>query len=102
MAIKCVRRQRWLASADDSSEAHFYDRFFAAEAALVGRLSHPNVVQIFDAVADPVQPHLVMEYVPGTTLRSFLPPGRVAVARADRRDRLQVRDGTWATCTARA
>jgi len=73
VAIKCVRAPM-AASADGSSAAHFYDRFFAAEAALVGRLSHPNVVQIFDAVADPVMPHLVMEYVPGTTLRSFCSP----------------------------
>ena len=40
----------------------------------MGRLSHPNVVQIFDAVADPVQPDLVMEYVPGATLRDFCQP----------------------------
>jgi len=73
VAIKCVRAPV-AASAGGSSNAHFYDRFFAAEAALVGRLSHPNVVQIFDAVADRVQPHLVMEYVPGTTLRSFCRP----------------------------
>lgn len=73
VAIKCVRAAV-AAAADDSSGAHYYGRFFAAEAALVGRLSHPNVVQIFDAVADPVQPHLVMEYVPGTTLRSFCRP----------------------------
>ncbi len=73
VAIKCVRAAM-AAAADDSSGAHYYERFFAAEAALVGRLSHPNVVQIFDAVADPVQPHLVMEYVPGTTLRSFCRP----------------------------
>jgi serine/threonine protein kinase len=31
-------------------------RFFAAEAALVGRLQHPNVVQIYDAVFDPARP----------------------------------------------
>ncbi|MDP1690899.1 MAG: serine/threonine-protein kinase [Burkholderiaceae bacterium] len=73
VAIKCVRAPV-AASAGGSGGAHFYERFFAAEAALVGRLSHPNVVQIFDAVADPVQPHLVMEYVPGTTLRSFCRP----------------------------
>jgi len=62
------------ARAGGSDGTHYYERFFAAEAALVGRLSHPNVVQIFDAVADPVQPYLVMEYVPGTTLRSFCSP----------------------------
>lgn len=73
VAIKRVRAPS-AASAEGSGGAHLYERFFAIEAALVGRLSHPNVVQIFDAVADPVQPHLVMEYVPGTTLRSFCRP----------------------------
>jgi eukaryotic-like serine/threonine-protein kinase len=46
-------------------------RFFAAEAALVGQLQHPNVVQIHDAVDDPAGPYLVMEYVAGSTLRPF-------------------------------
>lgn len=53
----------------DSREWHFQQRFFAAEAALVGQLHHPNVVQILDAVVDDVAPYLVMEYVPGHTLR---------------------------------
>ncbi len=73
VAIKCVSAPA-AASAGDSTSAHYYGRFFAAEAALVGRLSHPNVVQIFDAVADPEQPYLVMEYVPGTTLRTHCSP----------------------------
>ena len=55
----------------DSRESHFQQRFFAAEAALVGRLHHPNVVQILDAVADAEAPYLVMEYVDGGTLRRF-------------------------------
>jgi serine/threonine protein kinase len=55
----------------DSRESHFQQRFFAAEAALVGRLHHPNVVQILDAVADDDAPYLVMEYVDGFTLRRF-------------------------------
>ncbi len=55
----------------DSRESHFQQRFFEAEAALVGRLQHPNVVQILDAVADGDAPYLVMEYVPGTTLRKY-------------------------------
>ncbi|HET9975820.1 MAG TPA: protein kinase, partial [Burkholderiaceae bacterium] len=67
VAIKCVRVPD-RAVADDT---HAFERFFAAEAALVGRLKHPNIVQIFDAVADPVRPHLVMEYVPGTTLKAY-------------------------------
>ena len=67
VAIKRVRPS----AAGDPTDSRFSDRFFAAEAALVGRLNHPNVVQILDAVADPVAPYLVMEYVPGSTLRPF-------------------------------
>ncbi|MDT8999424.1 serine/threonine-protein kinase [Paucibacter sp. APW11] len=47
------------------------NRFFAAEASLAGRLQHPNVVQILDAVPDEDAPFLVMEYVPGITLKHF-------------------------------
>jgi len=72
VAIKCVRPPNDIDASGGDSQ--FYERFFAAEAALVGRLEHPNVVQIYDAVADVAQPHLVMEYVPGTTLKSFCQP----------------------------
>jgi serine/threonine protein kinase len=65
VAIKRVR----VGLIPDSRESFFQQRFFAAEAALVGRLQHPNVVQILDAVADDAAPYLVMEYVKGITLR---------------------------------
>jgi eukaryotic-like serine/threonine-protein kinase len=65
VAIKRVR----LDALPESRESHFQRRFFAAEAALVGQLIHPNVVQILDAVEDESAPYLVMEYVPGITLR---------------------------------
>jgi serine/threonine protein kinase len=67
VAIKRVRA----AAVPDSREAHFQRRFFASEAALVGRLQHPNVVQIFDAVAEGPTPYLVMEVVRGSTLRRY-------------------------------
>jgi len=67
VAIKRVRA----AAVGDPVDGRFFERFFAAEAALVGQLKHPNVVQIFDAVPDPVEPYLVMEYVAGSTLRPF-------------------------------
>jgi serine/threonine protein kinase len=67
VAIKRVRA----ASMGDPTDAHYTERFFAAEAALVGRLQHPNVVQIYDAVPDPAAPYLVMEYVAGSTLRPY-------------------------------
>jgi serine/threonine protein kinase len=46
VAIKRVRA----GTSGDPVDSHYSERFFAAEAALVGRLQHPNVVQIFDAV----------------------------------------------------
>ena len=67
VAIKRVRAK----GSNDPMDSRFSDRFFAAEAALVGRLNHPNVAQIFDAVSDPTAPYLVMEYVAGSTLRPF-------------------------------
>ncbi|MBI5718157.1 MAG: protein kinase [Burkholderiales bacterium] len=68
VAIKRVRRSALI----DAREAHFQKRFFAAEAALVGQLHHPNVVQILDAVSEGEElPYLVMEYIPGGTLRRF-------------------------------
>jgi len=67
VAIKRVRA----GAVNDPTDGRFFERFFAAEAALVGRLQHPNVVQIYDAVADPHEPYLVMEYVHGHTLRQY-------------------------------
>ena len=67
VAIKRVRSP----IGGDPVDGHYSERFFAAEAALVGRLQHPNVVQIFDAVPDPAGPYLVMEYVAGSTLRPY-------------------------------
>lgn len=67
VAVKRVRAH----ALADMSDAPLVARFFANEAALVGRLQHPNVVQIHDAAAGPGEPYVVMEYVPGTTLRNF-------------------------------
>jgi len=74
VAIKCLQPPTAEGGCASSGAPDFFGRFFAAEAALVGRLQHPNVVQIYDAVADARQPHLVMEYVPGTTLKSYCQP----------------------------
>ena len=67
VAVKRVRPNL----SGDPAEGRYAERFFAAEAALAGRLHHPNVVQIFDAVHDPAGAYLVMEYVDGSTLRPF-------------------------------
>ncbi|MFE0461913.1 Stk1 family PASTA domain-containing Ser/Thr kinase [Kitasatospora sp. NPDC058965] len=49
----------------------FTDRFIR-EAKAVARLSHPNVVNVFDQGADGGVVFLAMEYVPGRTLRDLL------------------------------
>ena len=41
---------------------------FVREARLAGRLSHPNIVRVYDAGATAERPFIVMEYVPGTSL----------------------------------
>jgi len=53
---------------------------FVREARLAGRLSHPNVVQVYDAGETDGQPFIVMEYVAGKTLAECgrLAPDRVA------------------------
>ncbi|GAB2180084.1 hypothetical protein DLREEDagrD3_03070 [Denitratisoma sp. agr-D3] len=41
------------------------------EASLAGRLSHPHIVQIYDAVVADAESYVVMEYVAGGTLEQF-------------------------------
>jgi serine/threonine-protein kinase len=58
---------------------------FLREARLAARLSHPNVVNVYDAGEDDGRPYLVMEHVQGETLaevlaaRGRLPPEEVRV-----------------------
>ncbi|MBH9577458.1 protein kinase domain-containing protein [Inhella proteolytica] len=70
VAIKKVRAWKE-ASRSGEAALNMRDHFFAAEASLAGRLTHPNVVQILDAVTDAPEPYLVMEFVPGVTLKHF-------------------------------
>ncbi len=44
---------------------------FLAEAALAGRLNHPHICAIYDAVSEPEYSYIVMEYVKGTTLETY-------------------------------
>ena len=54
--------------ADDSK---FRERFIQ-EARSAARLAHPNVVNVFDQGQDSEMAYLVMEYLPGITLRDLL------------------------------
>jgi beta-lactam-binding protein with PASTA domain len=57
--------------AELARDADFVDRFIG-EAKSVARLSHPNIVAVFDQGSDGRYLYLAMEYVPGRTLRSLL------------------------------
>lgn len=54
-----------------------YTHLFLNEASLVGKLMHPHIVQIYDAVVDEELCYIVMEYVPGGTLESFTTPNKL-------------------------
>ena len=57
--------------ADLARDADFVARFIG-EAKSVAKLSHPNIVGVYDQGADGQYLYLVMEYVPGRTLRELL------------------------------
>src|SRR5258705_13886079 len=54
----------------DPQTERMMHKAFLAEASLAGKLNHPHIVDIFDAVAEPDRSYLVMEYVAGTTLEA--------------------------------
>src|SRR5690242_3318446 len=55
----------------DSPTTSFVDRF-TDEAKAIARLTHPNVVAVYDQGSHQGVPYLVMEYVRGRTLRELL------------------------------
>lgn len=58
----------------DKEKGRLYRNLFITEASLAGKLVHPHIVQIFDAVVDEEQSYIVMEYVSGGTLERFASP----------------------------
>ena len=57
--------------ADLARDEDFVNRFIG-EAKAVARLSHPNIVSVFDQGSDGYYLYLAMEYLPGRTLRDLL------------------------------
>lgn len=56
----------------DREKGKLYRHLLVNEASLAGKLMHPHIVQIFDAVMDDNDlSYIVMEYVPGGTLEQF-------------------------------
>ena len=51
-----------------------YKKMIANEASLAGRLNHPHIVGIYDAVAGKDKCYIVMEYIKGETLEKYCQP----------------------------
>ena len=68
VAVKIVRGDRLRGGDDDGRVAR---KLFITEASLAGKLDHPHIVQIYDAVVSEDMSYIVMEYVSGGTLERF-------------------------------
>ncbi len=62
---------------NDPERGKLYRKLFVTEASLAGKLQHPHICQIYDAVADEAMHYIVMEYVDGGTLEKFCTPGQL-------------------------
>ncbi len=52
-------------------------KLFVTEASLAGKLQHPHIAQIYDAVSEDSLNYIVVEYVDGGTLEKFCQPDTV-------------------------
>ncbi len=71
VAIKLLRHVYGL---NEEDYEEFLKRFFR-EAKAIGRLTHPNIVQVYDAGVHEQLPFIVMEFVEGETLHKILSAG---------------------------
>jgi eukaryotic-like serine/threonine-protein kinase len=55
----------------DNDRAKAFRKLLVSEASLAGKLSHPHIVKIYDAVMDGEQNFIVMEYVEGDSLEKL-------------------------------
>ena len=56
---------------NDRQHGKRYRKLFLTEASLAGKLSHPHIATIHDAVADDEDSYIVMEHVDGGTLERY-------------------------------
>ena len=61
----------------DPTKGKLYTNLFLNEATLVGKLKHPHIVQIYDAVVADKLCYIVMEYVAGGTLEAHAQPDQL-------------------------
>ncbi|MBI2319714.1 MAG: protein kinase [Betaproteobacteria bacterium] len=73
VAVKVVFADR-LKDAEGGKLVH---KLFITEASLAGKLIHPHIAQIYDAVVGEDMSYIVMEYVPGGTLERFCDPAKL-------------------------
>jgi len=66
VAIKAVEA----AAFQDGETGRVARKQFVTEASFAGKLKHPHIVEIYDAVADSDPCYIVMEYMPGGTLEA--------------------------------
>ncbi|NTV96045.1 MAG: protein kinase, partial [Thiobacillus sp.] len=71
VAIKTIRMDEL-----DESEAEEHSRRFRVEAKAAGKLNHPNIVGIYDYGEEQNLAYIVMEYVQGKELKSYLDSGQ--------------------------
>ena len=64
VALKLFDLQRL----NDTSISKAYRKLLLTEASLAGKLSHPHIVKVLDAVMEDELSYIVMEYVDGKTL----------------------------------
>lgn len=67
VAIKVMHEN----SDTDKAARHRFDRVFLNEASLVGKLTHPNIIGIYDAGIESEFCYIAMEYVDGQTLEPY-------------------------------
>ena len=67
VAIKVMHKD----PATDALTRNRFDRVFLNEASLVGKLTHPNIIGIYDADVNIEFSYIVMEYVDGRTLEPY-------------------------------
>ena len=58
----------------DAEDGAMYRSMFLNEASLAGKIMHPHIVAIYDAVVDESMSYIVMEYVEGGTLEKYCEP----------------------------
>lgn len=62
---------------DDPESGYRFKKMFMNEASLAGKLRHPHIVSVYDAGIEQDVHYIVMEYVPGETLKEVCKPDKL-------------------------